>query len=832
MNRSGYALLLGGLLTISVLFGRTAESAEIDDRIDKLRSEVGVVPTNPGNIVERGYLLQEWMGRLVEKGVFIPPDGPSLAFKATAGDPNKNRGRFREVDWLMEVLVLQEKGQRALGSVSITPNKPVVAGSWGTWHLKLVVGEIPIPEGGLLGIGQRFQAKWGHLQCVRPAAANYVTTQTKADVELKGEMIAIRGIYGQMRNTIPRPFFRVTKGSLTEGDEVVFVLGDTSGGGRGAQVQPFSNDRSPFLVMATYTDSGPHVPLGEAYLEVTGAAANRLSGVLPSVAAPGSETALRVRVEDVMKNPAGGFSGEISALLDGAKVGATRVVGHSGEVELVLPAQQGVYTYELQGPNGLKGESNPVVVRADTSRNVYWGDFHGHCGLTDGIGSIDGYYRFARDFAFIDFVSLTDHDLWLTKPEWEAICRKAAEYDTPGRMVTYTGYEWTRHLSKGGHHNVIFRNFDGKMLGIRTTRSPEALFSGLADNCGPNNVLVIPHAHNPGDWRTHDLRVQRLVEIMSKHGSFEYYGRRFLENGYRLGLMAAGDDHIGHPGYPPVAGLEGGLMGVWADALDRDALFDAMMARRVYGTTGARIVLEFSVNGVPMGGDLEEHKGTRTYKAHVVGTGPILSVDLMGPEGVERTWRPGGEWDVDTATRLRVTFHSPTESPKSEGVMRPLKGQRWIGFVRFEGITPESIKPVGLERGGRYPMRKDDTEQAFGIESIELKGDVVEVVCVTRGDEDGFIVEIPEGAGRTLAFDFGGAKASVALADIAKDGAVVSLDDARVIRLAWLNDAPPNEMDLEWQDGNTQSEGDYQYLRVVQVDGQMAWSSPIWFGKE
>ncbi len=44
MNRNGYALLLGGLVTIAALFGRTAEAAEIDDRIDKLRGEVGVAP--------------------------------------------------------------------------------------------------------------------------------------------------------------------------------------------------------------------------------------------------------------------------------------------------------------------------------------------------------------------------------------------------------------------------------------------------------------------------------------------------------------------------------------------------------------------------------------------------------------------------------------------------------------------------------------------------------------------------------------------------------------------------------------------------------------------
>ena len=116
--------------------------------------------------------------------------------------------------------------------------------------------------------------------------------------------------------------------------------------------------------------------------------------------------------------------------------------------------------------------------------------------------------------------------------------------------------------------------------------------------------------------------------------------------------------------------------------------------------------------------------------------------------------------------------------------------------------------------------------------SHEEGNPVVTVGCVTRGDEDGFVAELDSAAVGTLVFRFESEQIEIALADIPAEGKMVSVRDIQNIRLHWLAPAPPRETTLEWEEPKSAEPGAYEYLRVTQVDGQMAWSSPIWFGAE
>ena len=96
--------------------------------------------------------------------------------------------------------------------------------------------------------------------------------------------------------------------------------------------------------------------------------------------------------------------------------------------------------------------------------------------------------------------------------------------------------------------------------------------------------------------------------------------RAALDQGHRLGIIAS-PDHRG--------GL--GLAGVWARALTREAIFEALRARRTFGTTGARLDLWMTVNGAPQGSEITAG-GAVHVEATVHGSVPGLESDA----GLER----------------------------------------------------------------------------------------------------------------------------------------------------------------------------------------------------
>jgi hypothetical protein len=67
---------------------------------------------------------------------------------------------------------------------------------------------------------------------------------------------------------------------------------------------------------------------------------------------------------------------------------------------------------------------------------------------------------------------------------------------------------------------------------------------------------------------------------------------------------------------------------VLAEELDRGPVFEAVRRRRVYATTGDRIVLELTANGSPMGEEIEA-QGEVSLKVRVEGTAPVDRVEIV-----------------------------------------------------------------------------------------------------------------------------------------------------------------------------------------------------------
>ena len=123
-------------------------------------------------------------------------------------------------------------------------------------------------------------------------------------------------------------------------------------------------------------------------------------------------------------------------------------------------------------------------------------------------------------------------------------------WDSNGRLVCHTAVT-TRVLS----------DTPGR-LRVPNQKAPllDELYEGLARGNDADDVLVVPHAHQPGDWTNSDGALERLVEIQSGHGTFDWFGNKYLENGFRVGFVGASDNHVGHPGY---SGMTNRQMGDW-----------------------------------------------------------------------------------------------------------------------------------------------------------------------------------------------------------------------------------------------------------------------------
>jgi hypothetical protein len=126
--------------------------------------------------------------------------------------------------------------------------------------------------------------------------------------------------------------------------------------------------------------------------------------------------------------------------------------------------------------------------------------------------------------------------------------------------------------------------------------------------------------------------------------------------GHRVGVVAGSANHLGTPGmdgYAPTVRQHAGLAVVLAKELSRRAVFEALHARRCYATTGARILLDFSVDGQPMGSEFVRRPGADlTISASVAGTAPLAAAEIVIFDGGQFVTLAAA--DLDGSTTMAV----------------------------------------------------------------------------------------------------------------------------------------------------------------------------------
>jgi len=568
---------------------------------------------------------------------------------------------------------------------------PAIAhvGKAGTWTLEAVLPrDVPAGQFLALVLGSRWVKGDSFLvQTDDPAGPDYLTARRGDGSTLEPACV-----------TSYSATFAVPAKGLPRGERVRLVIGDTGGGGPGATPVGAAKGKT-FLALdilnkadgqSHYNDHVGHY-LAYFPFDYRGGALDRLVLLAPATVGVGEAFDAVLRPQDAAGTVADDRPERVTVTIGDRSQSITFTEADltpAGTLRLrgLAAAEPGVLRIACTDPDsGLSAVSNPVrVVASPDGDQCLWGIIHEHTEISDGHGTLDRAYTNMRHGSALDYGAVSDHDHRYETPDftWPMTVDAAKRHHAPGAFVTLLGYEWAKWRRNGdGDRNVYYPGDEGAMIRSETGEAdtPPKLFAALADR----EAVVIPHHPAYGgqwcDFKDHDARLERLIEIYSVWGNSERsladgnplpvrgtrtnhpvraraqgrrpgdftlaeledinplgFVQRALAIGWRAGFTAGGDMHGAHPGDDVTRGhgpatYRPGLTALWAAERTREAVFRALRDRRTVATTGARIVVQFAVNGRPMGSEipLSEAPGERVIAVEVNGTAPIDRIEVV-----------------------------------------------------------------------------------------------------------------------------------------------------------------------------------------------------------
>ena len=348
-----------------------------------------------------------------------------------------------------------------------------------------------------------------------------------------------------------------------------------------------------------------------------------------------------------------------------------------------------------------------VMSNGPSAYRIYRGDTHRHTEFSmDGNndGSLLDAYRYAIDAAELDYLMVSEHN-GLGGPDNEypnwLLQQMVDVFTIPGKFVPLYGYE--RSVAyPNGHRNVIFARRGNPALPIppeeqKAHTGARALYEYLKKHGG----IAISHtsASNMGtDWRDNDPEVEPLVEIyQGDRVSNEYEGApkaaytgnpasapggfrpagyvwNAWAKGYKLGVQVSSDHLSTHISYACTLAPE----------FTRQALLDAMKARRSYGATD-NIILDYRLQAggkVHMQGEIVPVSGPFHLKVQAIGTRPIRQLDIIRSNKFISTSYPMSE-------KVEFTFQDA----------QPLPGESYY-YVRLQQVDDQIAwsSPIWVRR--------------------------------------------------------------------------------------------------------------------------------------
>jgi hypothetical protein len=413
-----------------------------------------------------------------------------------------------------------------MGTAELTPAGPFVAGSHASLTLTYTAGKFGVDDSGDIKIVWRGTSDMGKPQFGNPAAPNYTNV-----VASNGAVLECRVDRNNVRPWVNTLGIRVGRGFLREGDQIIVRLGDTSGGSPGLRLQTNVEPTFEFkvLVDAFATYQFTELPRSPEIALVAGPAA-RWKALLPSQNIAGAPFRLCVVAEDRWGNPTSQAAPAIALTSAAAIRGLPHApvkLGVDGTLVIdgLTTEQPGDVRIAVNAADGRSlCESSPMRVVPAAPYRHYWGDLHAQSEETIGTNSVEDYFAYARDKAFLDIVGHQGNDFQITDAFWARLNALTQRCNEDGRFIALPGYEWSGNTGMGGDRNVFYRA-EGKPI-RRSSRilvddpgqechTAGELFQALAS--ADEDAVVIAHVGGRyADIKlAHDGRFERAVEVHS-----------------------------------------------------------------------------------------------------------------------------------------------------------------------------------------------------------------------------------------------------------------------------------------------------------------------------
>ena len=672
-----------------------------------------------------------------------------------------------------------------LGRVDCNVDR-LVAGEWTEVVLDYTVGQAGLADGAWIKATFKFYSDWALFQTSEPGLANYVSAEYQAGPLVPGQspatVQALKVRFDQKGHE--RPFQKaiivdVIDGYLNPGDHIVIRLGDRRAGGPGTRVQTFVEESFRFRCYVDPLGSSRFAAIpGDIAIDVVAGPPKRLDIRATRLVRPGTPIKATVRAEDAWGNVCTDLAAEVELVADqdGREVLRRRQpLNTAGRQrtdhwafaafrDLVLPAGSLRLTARLPDrPRVEPAEMHVTVDAASPMPRSLEGELHCHAEDTVGINDTDYNLRFARDCSALDFTAYTTNDFQISDSSWQRSVRLVQEMNVDGEFVAFATQEWCGSSCAGGDHLVVFlheheprfprapdgtgnvRSFewseDMKGQAVVPGAWPlELLWRAYAHD--PENHLIMPHVGGRRaimDW--HHPRLERLLEVASSWGHFEWLYHDAMQRGHKLGAYGGGDEHRGRPGGgapgAQVFGVRGPTTSVLAERLGRSAVGKALRARHTTANTAPGLWGLVRCGAHAMGDELR-HAGPARIDYRFLGQSGFDDIVAFGPRG--EIWRRNLQAEAGySPRRIRVRYGGARIKDR-------YRWCEWRGTIEVTNGTINGFLGRGFEHIEEGCWRAGHTEIGFrsdtygDADAVEIEvGGLESCVLRIRARIDGYV---------------------------------------------------------------------------------------------